>query len=168
MRSGGVKLRYEDVRRLYDDHGPALLAYACCLLGDRSGAEDVLHQVFLKLLRASLPDDARPYLFRAVRNAALNARRYRSRHVAIEPDHEWFEGPTAGSVTGITLQTALGNLPGEQREVLGLRIWGGLTFQEIAALLEIPLNTAGSRYRYAIAALRRHICPKDLEQVLSP
>lgn len=55
------------------------------------------------------------------------------------------------------IQSALGRLPEAQREVLVLKIWGELTFDEIARELDIPLNTAASRYRYALAALRQEM-----------
>ena len=51
--SGG-KLDREAVRTLYDEHGRTLLAYACAILPDRFAAEDVLHQVFVRLLRGDI------------------------------------------------------------------------------------------------------------------
>ena len=42
------------------------------------------------------------------------------------------------------------------REVVTLKVWGELSFAEIAAVLEIPANTAASRYRYGLAELRKH------------
>jgi RNA polymerase sigma-70 factor (ECF subfamily) len=49
----------------------------------------------------------------------------------------------------------LNHLPEIQRSVVTLKVWGGLTFAEIASALEIPANTAASRYRYALAELRK-------------
>ena len=58
-----AKLTYAEVQDLYQQHGPALLAYAASLLGSRASAEDVLHQVFIGLLsKAEQPTEARPYL----------------------------------------------------------------------------------------------------------
>ena len=59
------------------------------------------------------------------------------------------------------IEIALGCLPAEQREVLVLKIWGELTFEEIARQLGVPPNTAASRYRYALAALRRELIAAD-------
>jgi RNA polymerase sigma-70 factor (ECF subfamily) len=50
-------------------------------------------------------------------------------------------------------------LPAEQREVLLLHVWGDLTFREIAEILDLPANTVASRYRYALAKLRRVLTP---------
>ena len=55
------------------------------------------------------------------------------------------------------LETALQKLPPEQREVVVMKIWGGLKFEEIANELNISQNTAASRYRYALEGLRKYI-----------
>jgi RNA polymerase sigma-70 factor (ECF subfamily) len=55
------------------------------------------------------------------------------------------------------LVAALDLLPREQREVLVMKIWNELTFAEIASALEISQNTAASRYRYALAALKKNL-----------
>ena len=57
--------------------------------------------------------------------------------------------------------TALRELPDGPREVLVLKIWGDLTFDQVAEQLDIPPNTAASRYRYALAALRRELTAAD-------
>jgi RNA polymerase sigma-70 factor (ECF subfamily) len=53
----------------------------------------------------------------------------------------------------------MAELPAEQRAVLHLKIWQGLTFDTIATALGIPANTAASRYRYALDKLRHHLRP---------
>ncbi len=147
-----------EVRQLYEVHGRALLAYACAFLHDPSEAEDVLHQVFLQLLRDGRTEIASPgYLFRAVRNRVLNHLRGRSREVALDdaPDRSalWLESPSNSAETALALQSALGTLPEEQREVIVLRVWGQLTFEEVAAVVGVSPNTAASRYRYGLAKL---------------
>ena len=54
---------------------------------------------------------------------------------------------------------ALGELPAEQRAVVHLKLWEGLTFEQIAELLDLPLNTAASRYRYGLDKLRQRLRP---------
>jgi RNA polymerase sigma-70 factor (ECF subfamily) len=146
----------EDVRRLYQEHGPALLAYASALLRDPSAAEDVLHQVFLNVLRgrASIDGSAAGYLFRAVRNTALNHVRGMSREVELPDAGVWLESPDGSKETSMALQSALKRLPDEQREVVVLKIWGQLTFEEAANVVGISPNTAASRYRYGLAKLK--------------
>jgi len=57
------------------------------------------------------------------------------------------------------LAEALAELPEDQRAVVHLKLWDGLTFEQIAGALEIPLNTAASRYRYGLDKLRGRLRP---------
>jgi RNA polymerase sigma-70 factor (ECF subfamily) len=66
----------------------------------------------------------------------------------------WFKHATADRAEVLALQKALRELPEDQREVVFLRIWSGMTLQEIAEATEVTLNTAASRYRYALDKLR--------------
>jgi RNA polymerase sigma-70 factor (ECF subfamily) len=151
----GATLDRDEVQRLYEEHGRALLAYACSLLRDSSQAEDVLHQVFLQLLQDRVRAISSPgYLFRAVRNRALNHVRDRSRDVELGERDQWLESPSGSTETALALQSALGTLPAEQREVIALRVWGRLTFEEIGGVVDAPPNTAASRYRYGLAKLK--------------
>ena len=61
------------------------------------------------------------------------------------------------------IEAALRSLPEVQATVLVMKIWGGLTFPQIASVLNIPANTAASRYRYALDKLREQLA---LESVL--
>ena len=58
-----------------------------------------------------------------------------------------------------SLSAALTELPAEQRAVVHLKLWEGLTFERIAELLDIPPNTAASRYRYGLDKLRERLRP---------
>ena len=162
----GQRLDREDVARLYADHGALLLGYACSILGDLSTAEDVVHQVFARLLNGNLAIRESPvaYLCRAVRNTALNHRRARSREVEYDgTGPSWLEAPTGLEEMGLAVETALRRLPEEQREVIVLRVWGQLSFQEIAEALELPPNTVASRYRYGLTKLRDILKPLGVE-----
>jgi len=67
-----------------------------------------------------------------------------------DPDEQTFRATLAG---------ALAELPADQRAVVHLKLWEGLTFERIAEALEIPLNTATSRYRYSLDKLRERLRP---------
>lgn len=153
------KLSPEMVRRLYDRHGPALVVYARPYVPDSAVAEDVVHQVFLKLLVAEIrvPDSPVAYLYRAVRNAALNASRNGRRNVAIDAEKPVFAHRGGDQDAALALDRALGELPEEQREIVILRVWSGLTLEEAAVSVGVPLNTAASRYRYALEKLREKL-----------
>src|SRR5437879_6117801 len=97
-----AKSRSDEVREWYEQFGPALVAYASSILGDRGSSEDALQHVFLKLLKGNIevPTPAKPYLFRAVRNTALSLMRRSGRNVPLEEKGEtgitcqqWFEAP---------------------------------------------------------------------------
>jgi RNA polymerase sigma-70 factor, ECF subfamily len=159
------KLSRQEVKALYEQHGRVLLAYAFTLLPDRAASEDVLHQVFVKLLQRGVAITGPPshYLFRAVRNAALNYRRSHSREVELPANGHWLESPPGMGDLGLALESALKELPQEQREIIVLRVWGQMTFEEAAAALEIPANTAASRYRYGLAKLKDRLKPLPKE-----
>lgn len=157
----------DEIESLYRQHGAALLLFAAAITGERSRAQDALHQVFLKLiedgnLRHAL--DKKAYLFACVRNAILNEAKIRNRHTPLDSDSArfttaWFTSPDRDYAAERNLRHALSILPDEQREVIILHIWGELTFAQIADLLEISANTAASRYRYALAKLRETMLP---------
>ena len=165
---GGNKLSAEDVRRLYDRHGAALVAHARGFLPDAAAAEDVVHQVFLRLLSAELtmPDAPVAYVYRAVRNAALNARRGSLRLTELDPRSSIFRHCGGNQEAALALEKALAELPEEQREVVVMRMWSGLTLEEIAAAVGAPLNTIASRYRYALEKLRSKLRPYERNGVV--
>jgi RNA polymerase sigma-70 factor (ECF subfamily) len=154
-------LQRAEVERLYEAHGPVLLAYACTFVRSVAAAEDVVHQVFARLLGEDLMINGPPlpYLCRAVRNAALNDRRSRAREETLGEEVGWLEAPPRMEDSALAVEQAMALLPPEQREVVVLHIWGGLTFQEVAEILTISPNTAASRYRYALGRLRETMKP---------
>ena len=159
------KLGYEQVQTPYEQHGHVLLAYAISLLRDHSASEDVLQQVFVKLLqgRAAINGSPLQYLYRAIRNTALNYRRNHSRETAHTSNGYWLESPPGREEIGIALESALSGLPEEQREIVVLRVWGQLTLEEAALALDVSINTAASRYRYALAKLKERLQPLGKE-----
>ena len=154
-----------EIERLYRQHGRALLLLATAITGERSRAQDAIHQVFLKLLedeKLRQAADVKAYLFACVRNAALNDARVRGRNVALADEElAWFEPPSRDYAEEANLRRALAELPDDQRQVTVLHIWGELTFAQIADLLDISANTAASRYRYALTRLREAMCTKE-------
>jgi len=148
------------VGRLYDQHGASLYRYAVMLLADAAAAEDAIQQVFASLLRlapsSSLGNDAH-YLRRAVRNECYSMlRRQRARRV--DESRAILERQPALDVRPddrLALERALRELPPEQREVVHLHVFEGLTFQEAADAAGESINTTASRYRYALAKLRQ-------------
>ena len=159
-----------DIERLYDEHAQALFAFLLNFTRDVDDTREVLQEVFVKLARQ--PDllrtarDERAFLIRLANNAAIDLMRRRSTRGRY---HELFGeekiSPFAATAdpdeTAFReeLSTALGELPADQRAVVHLKLWEGLTFEQIADTLEIPLNTAASRYRYGLDKLRARLRP---------
>jgi RNA polymerase sigma-70 factor, ECF subfamily len=124
-----------------------------------------VQEVFVGLARArpALADvlNLRAYLFAALRNAAAKAAA-RSAAERRQPLPADLAAPVTSEVDSpARLGRALSALPAEQRELIALKIDGGLTFREIAAALGISANTAASRYRYALAKLRNALQGAD-------
>jgi RNA polymerase sigma-70 factor, ECF subfamily len=155
---------------LYDQHAGALHAFLLNLMREESLAREVLQEVFIRLARdPSLLATARherAYLLRLARNAAIDAMR---RQEARDRYEEKFAQEQASlfargadldeEAFRLRLSAALATLPPEQREVVHLRLWEDLTFQQIGEALEIPLHTAASRYRYGLDKLRVELRP---------
>ena len=159
-----------DIERLYDEHAQPLYAFLMNFTRDEADTHDLLQELFVKLARepkllAGIRDE-RAFLIRLAHNAAIDLIRRRGTR---ERTKENFAAEIISpfAPTGDLderffredLAVALGELPEEQRAVVHLKLWEGLTFEEIAAALEIPPNTAASRYRYGLDKLRERLRP---------
>jgi len=150
------------VELIWQRYARDLLTLLQAVLRSKHDAEDVLQAVFVRIVRkrrrlaGATHLDA--YICRIARNEAAAFLGRRRRHRCIGPDDEsWLTTvePGAGQnelVEG--LQTALGSLPQPQREVIVLKVYGDKTFEEIARMLGLSVNTAASRYRYGMEKLR--------------
>ena len=148
---------------MFDNHGARLYRYAVLILADPAAAEDVVQDAFCQLARMQQRNAgaiALPYAIRVVRNACYTLLRKRRVRVSEAPLLE-AAAPDATEEDRLLLDEAVRRLPPEQREVVVLKIFDGLTFQEIADLSGVSINTAASRYRYAMAALRRALAPAE-------
>ena len=155
----------ESIAALYDAHAPALYRFLLSLTGSEADTRDLLQDLFIKLVRQPAPalTDPQAWLFRSARNGFIdlvrrNAHRrgVMSRYeaeVASPSPHD--SSPPAAPDPTLAIAHALAGLPEEQRAVVHLKIWENLTFARIAEILDIPANTAASRYRYAMDRLRQ-------------
>jgi RNA polymerase sigma factor (sigma-70 family) len=140
---------------LIDRHGPALVLFARQWCGT---PEDVVQDAFLKLVSLGRPpDDPAAWLYRVVRNAALDAAkadRRRQRREVIAHGGRWFVEPEIDGLDADRAVAALERLPPELRETIVARLWGGLTFEQIAEVGGSSASTAFRRYEAGLAALR--------------
>jgi RNA polymerase sigma factor (sigma-70 family) len=146
----------------FDEYAPALVLFARQWLTDGC-AEDVVQEVFARLMRErSAPAHVKAWLFRSVRNEAVDQFRHRRRRESgIQEEaagrSAWFEEQPGTAMASAEVQEALHQVPQEQREVIVLRIWCDMTLQEIAAILDQPLSTVFSRYKAGLAAVRERL-----------
>jgi RNA polymerase sigma-70 factor, ECF subfamily len=148
----------EELGCLYREHAPALQLYARQWpVGD----EDLVQDAFVKLaLQSPPPEQVLPWLYRVVRNGVLEAGRTAARRRSREDRASAAEAFFAATDDRLDSQEAtrlLKELPLEQREVVVARIWGGLTFEELAAVADCSLPTAHRRYEAGLAALRTRL-----------
>jgi RNA polymerase sigma-70 factor (ECF subfamily) len=158
--------RPEAFAELYERFARPLLRVATAMLGRSDQGEDVVHDVFVNLARGRRRflevEDIEAYIFASLRyaiGARLTAEKrdqYHLRQLALQKADDVQAAPDVAD----DLNAKLASLPPEQREVVVLKIDGGLTFAQIADVLDISLNTAGSRYRYAIEKLRKKLDEK--------
>lgn len=93
-------------------------------------------------------------VFATIRRRAIDLARRTDRRERREHEAGWFDAGSADPPLDAELEQAVKALPPIYREVVVLKVWSGLTFQQVADTLGVPLNTAASRYRYALDHLR--------------
>ena len=146
---------------IYDAHAEAVYRLLLALLGSPADAQDALSEVFLAVARRDLRRirNLRPYLLASARHRAISMLRLRRREIPTDPADECFFTTSAlnpeQALLAHRIESALRQLPAEQREVIVLKVYEGLTFAEIACITRTRPNTVASRYRYAAEKLRR-------------
>jgi RNA polymerase sigma-70 factor (ECF subfamily) len=149
------------IEQIYRQHRKGLFTLALSITGRADSAEDAVHEAIVRLCRSgkSPSGDPVPYVFAAVRNAAVDQRR-RKGSVSIfdlaEPSQE--PGSELEDMERNRLvASAVDDLPDEQREAVIMHLYTGLTFQQASEALDVPLQTLASRYRRALAKLREQL-----------
>ena len=176
---------------LFARHRRALFTFLLHRVGDREAAEDLLQEIFLRVIRARGTFDSkgafRPWLYTIARNAITDGHRRKSvREVVTSEGALAVDGAASGAgvldqraatpqvgmdpLTTLAardlrarIEAALAHLPEAQREVFLLRERARLDYERISEVTGAGLATVKSRMRYALAALRRHL--EDLPEV---
>jgi RNA polymerase sigma factor (sigma-70 family) len=150
--------------RLVDRHALALILFArqwCAV------PEDVVQDALVKLFALRQPPrEVVPWLYRVVRNGALDAakiaRRRQRRETAVARPERWFAETEAAGLDAAAAVAALQRLPLEQREAIVAHLWGGLSFEEIGEVAGCATSSAHRRYAAGLEALRGEMgfaCP---------
>jgi len=161
----------EALGALYDRHGRVVFGLLYRMLGSPEAAEEVAQDAFHAVWRRARTYRAdrgsvRTWLLAIARNAAIDWRRTKGKRVARDaaidealllPDEERVEERVMATLSAERVRAAVASLPREQRDVLVLAFWSGLTQSEIAARSAIPLGTVKTRVRLGMAKLRERL-----------
>ena len=164
-----MPLTHQELERLYDAHASGLFYYLVTFTKTEADARDLLQDLFIRLARLdelSTLQNEKAFVFRLAHNIAADwLRRRKVRWDSEERLIKELDGGVQAATDPDTevlarhFASAMHSLPDEQRTIAQLKLWDGLTFQEIAQAQDIPLNTAASRYRYALDKLMTHLLP---------
>jgi len=149
-----------ELERIYREHRQGLFSLALAITRRAEQAEDAIHEAFTRLCgRTAGPQgDVVAYVFACVRNAAVDQRR-RQPAYAGEPIFAAVTSDPVGRLIAAEQQQALRDvvesLPEPRRELVTLRLYAGLTFQQIANVLGQPLATVASNYRRTLQQIKR-------------
>ena len=152
--------------RIYEKYKDNLLRLASALLNETSAAEDIVHDCFVSFAQSAeklkVSGNLRSYLATCVANRVHNWNSARRRQETANPNE------AESAVSNLKrpeqwiicteelrrLNSALAQLPYQQREVMILHLQGGMKFKIIAESQNVSINTALSRYRYGLDKLR--------------
>jgi RNA polymerase sigma-70 factor (ECF subfamily) len=160
------------LRTLFEIYAEPLLDFAFGFIGDESASEDVVQEVFINVWRNRIrlnPElSLRAYLYKAVRNQALKV----LRHAKVErgateylqslyystdnPDEEYHHAELT-----VLLDRTIQELPERCRTVFLMSKFDGLSYQEIADVLDISINTVKTQMGRAFTTIRRNLLPKQ-------
>jgi len=159
-----------DLEQILEDHGDAVFSFLLQISRSEADARDVFQDLWRQLVedprKLDGVQDPRGFLLHLARNRFIDLirrrdSRERAHHRALADEVGLFEktGDPDEAAFRQALESALGQLPDDQRAVVHLKLWEGLTFEAIARLLDLPPNTAASRYRYGVDKLRTLLRP---------
>lgn len=159
-----------DWKQCFRELAPRLILYARQFVDGMADAEDVVQMAFVRWWHR-YPDGDRsqvPLLYAAVRTISIDLRRKDMRRilreaksdVSVDGENEpFFDASVEQKETASLVSDAVKQLSDEQREVVVLHVWGGLTFAQIAEMTGVSINTVAGRYRYALSNLQRKLEP---------
>ena len=156
------KINPDNLTEWYEACGAELRLYALQWHGPQV-AEDLVQDAFIKLLKQRrCPDQVRAWLFRVVRNGAVSQiRRVHHQKKATQRYPQihgsWFESRDQERLDARQAQTILETLPAYRREIVVLRIWGQLSYREIADIIEKSIPWVHREYKAALALIKSRL-----------
>ena len=147
----------DTIEEFYIANKQGLYTYALSLVCDDHLAEDVVHTSIMKVIQNNkLPQNLKSYIYKIVRNTAMDLWRNTKKEncCIFENDFLLNEDEDKSPFEIEQLQNSLDCLDSHQREVIILKIYDNLTFDEIATIKEISINTVASWYRRGLKKLK--------------
>ena len=151
----------EDLSAIYEEYSGELYACAVAITGRSELAEDAIHDAFRRMLNlGQAPGCWKAYVFRSVRNAAVDVMRRQGRTVELDAASIFDPSPAVTETVERVdfmghVADALRRLTADERETIIQHIYADLTFREISDLREAPMGTVASWYRRGMENLRR-------------
>jgi RNA polymerase sigma-70 factor (ECF subfamily) len=150
-------------RQWLDQHAPKILFFARQKARSAADAEDLMQEAIIEAAQRNGNGGPPPpglvfaTLYRRAIDLARRENRRNARELVVSNSstEEWFDTGVEDHERATLIQETMQKLPQNYREVVALKIWGELTFIEIAEVIGIPANTAASRYRYGLQELRK-------------
>ena len=144
-------------------HASARLLFARQQASCEADAQDLVQEAVVESWRRQSAGAPPPLglVYATIRHRAIDLARRDARRTGREMAAHadgpqcWFDCGLDERERHVLIHKAMSQLTAIYREVVTLKVWGGLTFAEIAEALEIPANTAASRYRYGLIELRK-------------
>ena len=152
-----------ELQKIYDEYARQFFTCALAITRSRESAEDAIHDAFCRSFRLKeSPRNLKAYMFRSVRNAAIDQRRKQARIVSMSD--EYIFNSTVGpqqlleqKLTKKQLANALLELSDDERETIVQHLYADLTFREISQLRSRPMGTITSWYHRGLSKLRQRL-----------
>ncbi len=159
---------HQALREVLNRYESALIGYLICQTKDEAMAQDIAQETFLKLIHkppGSLKHGSlKPWLFKVAHRKAIDEQRKRKRFTQSSENVEKTGRESPYPMADADAEYLISSLPGDLKQVVVLRIYGDLSFREIASQLKIPIGTALWRMQKSIKIMRDTLSPsKDHE-----
>jgi len=152
-----------ELQKIYDQFARQFFTCALAITGSRESAEDAIHDAFCRSFRLKeSPQNLKAYMFRSVRNAAIDQRRKQARIVSMSDEYIFNSSVSPQlllekKLSKKAVAQVLLELSDDERETIVQHLYADLTFREISELRDRPMGTITSWYHRGINKLRQRL-----------
>ena len=162
--------KIDEIGRVIDEYQESLFRFAFFRTGALEDSQDIVQNIFLNMYdtgrRIGVIENIKSYLYRSISNSCSNYLRKKQsiKNVPLGDAESHLEDDNTDDLIKEyeRIRKMMDDLPSEQTEVINLRTIDGLAFTEIAEILEIPVTTVKSRFRYGIDKLKSKINKQEV------